>query len=223
MIKPLIIETNTNTANIWHVKRGERRRDEEWGEGGWEGVKAQMREKTSSCLTQQHRPYFILCAVNQLEASEQTGREGAGEGGRDSKRGNRPGRKKGSGLLGRRRAIDPGLTLRGTDVDTDRCVVQYSQPFSSDILRRLPHYQPLSLAFPHILFTHSEASYRRINHSQRRERKVELPRKIIGVIAPDMAVQQRPIRGWWGSIPHSQNNPTCIAHFTASFNLTTLC
>lgn len=44
-----------------------------------------MSEKTSSCLTQQHRPYFILCAVSQLEASEQTGTEGAGEGGRDSK------------------------------------------------------------------------------------------------------------------------------------------
>ena len=38
-------------------------------------MKARMREKTSSCLTQQHRPYFILCAVNQLEASEQTARE----------------------------------------------------------------------------------------------------------------------------------------------------
>lgn len=44
-------------------------------------MKAQMSEKTSSCLTQQHRPYFILCAVNQPEASEQTGTEGAGKGG----------------------------------------------------------------------------------------------------------------------------------------------
>lgn len=43
-------------------------------------MKVRMREKTSFCLTQQHRPYFILCAVNQLEASEQTGREGAGAG-----------------------------------------------------------------------------------------------------------------------------------------------
>lgn len=44
-------------------------------------MKARIREKTSSCLTQQQqqRPYFIPCAVNQLEASEQTGREGAGE------------------------------------------------------------------------------------------------------------------------------------------------
>lgn len=28
MIKPVIIETNTNTGSIWHVKRGERKRVE---------------------------------------------------------------------------------------------------------------------------------------------------------------------------------------------------
>jgi len=33
----------------------------------------------SSCLIQQHGLYFILCDVNQLEASEQTEREGAGK------------------------------------------------------------------------------------------------------------------------------------------------
>lgn len=59
-----------------------------------------MREKTSSCLTQQHQPYFILCAVNQLEASEQTGREGAGEGGRDGKRGTSQGERKVVGRWG---------------------------------------------------------------------------------------------------------------------------
>lgn len=80
-----------------------------------------MREKTSACLTQQHWPYFILCAVNQLEASEQTGREGdrEGGGGRVGKRGNKPGRKKGIGPLGRHKAIDLGLTVKVTDVDTD--------------------------------------------------------------------------------------------------------
>lgn len=51
-------------------------------------MKARMREKTSSCLTQQHRPYFILCAVNQLEASEhrQEEREPEREGERGERR-----------------------------------------------------------------------------------------------------------------------------------------
>lgn len=49
-------------------------------------MKVRMRERTSFCLTQQHRPYFILCAVNQLEASEQTGKEGAGAGAGDSEK-----------------------------------------------------------------------------------------------------------------------------------------
>lgn len=121
-------------------------------------MKVRMREKTSSCLTRQHRPYFILCAVNQLEASEQTGREGAREGGRDSERGNKPGRKKGSGPVGRRRAIDPGLTVRGTDVDTDRCVVRYSQPFfliySEDLRIINPSPFPSHTSFSHIQVLH---------------------------------------------------------------------
>lgn len=49
-------------------------------------MKVRMRERTSFCLTQQHRPYFILCAVNQLEASEQTGKEGAGAGAGDGEK-----------------------------------------------------------------------------------------------------------------------------------------
>lgn len=44
-----------------------------------------MSDKTSSCLTQQHRPYFILCAVNQSETSEQHEQRKPEEGGRDSK------------------------------------------------------------------------------------------------------------------------------------------
>lgn len=54
-----------------------------------------MSEKPSSCLTQQRRPYFILCAVNQLEASEQTGTEGAGERGKDGEEGNEEGNEAG--------------------------------------------------------------------------------------------------------------------------------
>lgn len=148
MIKPVIIETNSNTGNVWHVKREER--DEVRGARGWKGVEVQMREKTSSCLTQQHRPYFILCAVNQLEASEQTGWKGAGEGGR----GNKPGRKKGSEPVGQRRAIDPGLTVRGTDVDIDSRVVQYSQPlpliYSEGLCNINPSPLPSHTSFSHI-------------------------------------------------------------------------
>lgn len=32
MIKPVITETNTNTGNVWRVKRGERK--SVWGAGG---------------------------------------------------------------------------------------------------------------------------------------------------------------------------------------------
>lgn len=113
-------------------------------------MEVQMREKTSSCLTQQHRPYFILRAVNQLEASEQTGLKGGGEGGR----GNKPRRKKGSGPVGRRRAIDPRLTVRGTDVDIDSHVVQYSQPFpliySEGLCNINPSPLPSHTSFSHI-------------------------------------------------------------------------
>lgn len=132
-----------------------KKREEVWGAGRWKGVKARVREKTSFCLTQQ-RPYFILCAVNQLEASEQTGRESAG--GREgvSKRGNKPGGKKGSGPVGRHRAIDPGLTVRGTDVDTDRCVVQYGQPFSLIYSEGLCIINPSPLP-PHTSFSHIQA------------------------------------------------------------------
>lgn len=113
-----------------------------------------MSEKTSFCLTQQHQPYFISCAVNQLEASERTGREG----GRNSEGGNKLGRKKGSGPLGRRRAIDLGLTVRETDVDTDRGVVQYSQPFSliySEGMCIINHSpSPFHTSFSHIQTLH---------------------------------------------------------------------
>lgn len=87
----------------------------------WKGVKVQMSEKPSSCLTQQRRPYFILCAVNQLEASERTGTEGAGERGKTARRGTNWGGWAGGGsrLVGRHGAIEPGFTVRRTDVDTD--------------------------------------------------------------------------------------------------------
>lgn len=31
MIKPVIIKTNTNTGDIWHVKRGEGKKEMKWG------------------------------------------------------------------------------------------------------------------------------------------------------------------------------------------------
>lgn len=180
----IIIETNINTRNTWHVKRRERIRVEMWSTDGWKRMKAWMREKTSSCLTQQHWPYFILWAVNQLEASEQTGREWVRGGGRDGERENKLGRKKGSGLVGRCRAIDSGLTVGGTDRDTDRCVVQFRQPFC--LIYQL-YYQPLSLVLPHIPFTRSQASYRRRNHSRQQNGGERERRNIIGIIALNMA------------------------------------
>lgn len=105
---------------------------------------------------------FYVLSISLRHLSRQKKRVRGG--GRDGERGNKLGRKKGSGLVGRCRAIDPGLTERGTDRDSDRCVVQFSQPFC---LIYQPHYQPLfSLALPHVPFTHSHASYRRRNHSR---------------------------------------------------------
>lgn len=69
-----------------------------------------MREKTSSCLIQQRWPYSILCAVSQLEASEQTGKEGVREEGETVKRGNRPGRKKGGATHSNRSGINSEKT-----------------------------------------------------------------------------------------------------------------
>lgn len=83
----------------------------------------------------------------------------------DKKRGsgNKPGRKKVSRPLGRCGAIDPGLTVRGTDVDTDRLVVWHSHLFFSIYSVG----SLLSFAFPHTLFTHSVVSYRRVNHKEK--------------------------------------------------------
>ena len=61
--------------------------------------------------------------------------------------------------MGRRRAVDPGLTVRGTDVDTDMRVVQYSQSFSliysdgSQIINPSPlpsHISVSHIQLPHI-------------------------------------------------------------------------
>lgn len=161
-----------------------------------------MREKTSSCLTHQHRPYFILCAVNQLEASEQTGREGARQQGGDRKRGNKPGRKKGTGLVGRQ-SNRPGINS-----ERNRCrrrqVCGSVQPgFLFDILRRLckiAHYQPLPFPpFPS-LPTHPSHTFRGLvqknkSQSTERKKKVKVQRNIIGIIAPNVAVRHGAIRG----------------------------
>lgn len=133
---------------------------------------------------------FYVLSISLRHLSRQEEREAEG-GGRDSKRGNKLGRKKGSGLTGQRRAIDPGLTVRGTDSDTDRHVVQFSRPFC---LIYQPHYQTLSLALPHIPFTHSHASYRRWNHSRQTEWKVEVHHwHYCFKYGGDGC-----IKGWWG-------------------------
>lgn len=106
--------------------------------------------------------YVLSISLRHLSRQE---KRGVGKGWRDSERGNKPGKKKGSGLVGRCRAIDLGLTVRRTDVDTDRHVVHYSEPFCLVFT-----WKAHALSITHLL-THSDTSYRRINHSQQRAKR----------------------------------------------------
>lgn len=140
---------------------------------------------------------FCVLSISLRHLSRQ--KERVREVGRDSERGNKQGRKKGSGLVERCRAIDLGLTVRGTDRDTDRCVVQFSQPFC---LIYQPHYQPLfhspshtSLSHVHMLHIGEEIT---VDRQDERERERQYHWHYRFKYGWD-----RYIKGRWGSLLHS--------------------
>lgn len=105
MIKLVIIETNSNTGNIWHAKRGERMK-KELRSGMWEGGKewkcecerklARLRNSSGTDLISFH----VLSVSSRRLCREEEGGSRRGRQGVTAKRGNKPGRKVGSGPAG---------------------------------------------------------------------------------------------------------------------------
>lgn len=89
-----------------------------------------------------------------------------------------------------------------------------------DILKRFTHYQPVYLAFPYIALPYWDASNRRINHMQQRERYMELPKNVFDVIYLNMTNILEGVLDCHCTVRTIP--PALLYIFTGVFNLNTL-